>query len=72
MILLLARNIENITYFLDKIFTNEQKKNHKKDLEDNEIIENDNENENNYNDIQTCNITILDYIIRFFSICMYH
>ena len=46
------------------------KKNYKKDLEDNEIIEN--ENENDYNDIQTCNTTIIDYITRFFSICMYH
>lgn len=46
------------------------KKNYKKDLEDNEIIEN--ENENDYNDIQTCNTTIIDYITRFFSVCMYH
>ena len=48
------------------------KKNHKKDLEDNEIIENNNENQNDYNDIQTCNTTIIDYITRFFSVCMYH
>lgn len=71
MNLLLARNIESMTYFLDKIFTNEQK-NHKKESGDNEIIENDNGNENNYNDIQTYNTTILDYITRFFFTCMYH
>lgn len=44
----------------------------KKNQETMKIIENDNGNENNYNDIQTYNTTILDYITRFFFTCMYH
>ena len=53
-------------------FINEQNIHHK-NLEDDEIRKQKNNNENNHNDVQIFNILILDYKkIRFCSKYMYH